>query len=250
MESVRFLKVRFDLIDLETACDLIAGRAREMAPFSYVATPNAQCIVRFNGGKAPAADAAWNDAWLSTNDSGPAELLARVLFGLELGRVTGADLTAALLARRIPATTPITILGGTEEMERRLRERYGLTTIRRMDPAMGLLNNPAEIERSARFIIDNPAPYIFLVVGTPQAEIVAQRVVQLGGGKGVGLCVGSSLNFLTGLAGRAPEWSRKLGLEWLYRLAASPRTHARRVFVQSAPLIWYALRARLRGQPT
>jgi exopolysaccharide biosynthesis WecB/TagA/CpsF family protein len=250
MESVRFLKVRFDLIDLETTLDLIAARAKAMAPFSYVATPNAQCIVRFNRGKAPAADAAWNDAWLSTNDSGPAQLLAKVLFGLDLGRVTGADLTAALLDRRITPDTPVTILGGTDEMEARLRARYGLTAIRRMNPAMGLLNNPAEIERSACFIIDNPAPYTFLVVGTPQAEIVAQRAVQLGGGKGVGLCVGASLNFLTGLADRAPDWVCRLGLEWLYRLAAQPRTHARRVFVQSAPLVWYALLARLRGQST
>jgi N-acetylglucosaminyldiphosphoundecaprenol N-acetyl-beta-D-mannosaminyltransferase len=154
------------------------------------------------------------------------------------------------LLERIRPDTPVTILGGTDEMEERLRARYGLTSVRRMNPAMGLLDNPAEIERSARFIIDNPAPYIFLVVGTPQAEIVAQRVVRLGGGKGVGLCVGASLNFVTGLADRAPKWAQRLGLEWLYRLVAQPRTHARRVFVQSAPLVWYALRARLHGRPT
>lgn len=249
METIRFLKVRFDLIDLDATLALMAQRANAMAPFAYVATPNAQCIVRRNSGKAPAADAAWDDAWLSTNDSGPAEALARILFGIRLGRVTGADLTAAVLDRLITPDTPITILGGSDEMEARLREMYGLKHIARMDPAMGLLENPAEIDRSARFIVDNPAPYVFLVVGTPQAEIVAQRAVQMGGGKGVGLCVGSSLNFVTDLTPRAPAWARRAGLEWLHRLAGSPRRHAKRVFVQSAPLLWLAIAARLRGQP-
>jgi exopolysaccharide biosynthesis WecB/TagA/CpsF family protein len=249
MTGVRFLKVRFDPMNVDEAVAQVSARAEGLAPFAYVVTPNAQGIVRRNAGTMPQADAAFEAAWLSTNDSGPAQFLAKALFGLRLGRVAGSDLTTALLERNIRPETPITILGGTEQLQERLQEIYGLRCVRRMNPAMGMLEKPEEIERSARFIIDNPAPYIFLVVGTPQAELVAHRVLQLGGGRGVGLCVGSALNFATGLSVRAPVWMRACGLEWLHRLLAAPRTHANRVFVQSFPLLWLALAARLGRRP-
>ena len=39
---------------------------------------------------------------------------------------------------------------------------------------------------------------------------------------GVGLCVGSALNFLTGRVKRAPPWIREANLEWAWRLAQRP----------------------------
>ena len=66
------------------------------------------------------------------------------------------------------------------------------------------------------------------------------------GAIGTGLCIGSSLRFLVGMAKRAPKFYRVAGLEWLYRLMADPIGHADRVFVQSFPLIPLMLRARFR----
>jgi N-acetylglucosaminyldiphosphoundecaprenol N-acetyl-beta-D-mannosaminyltransferase len=40
---------------------------------------------------------------------------------------------------------------------------------------------------------------------------------------------------------------RRLNAEWLYRLMQNPRRHARRVFVDSLPVLWIALKARYTG---
>jgi N-acetylglucosaminyldiphosphoundecaprenol N-acetyl-beta-D-mannosaminyltransferase len=244
-----FLKTRYDLIDLGQTVALIKARAAADLPFVYVATPNAQAVVRKNQGTEPDADAAWDGAWISTNDSGPVNAAARKLFKLDLGRVTGADLTVEMLNHHIPASTPLTLIGGDEALEDALQARYGFGRIARYNPPMGLRHDQGEIDRCARFIIDNPAPYTFLIVGTPQAEIVAHRAVEMGGGKGVGFCVGSAMHFAVGLTARAPLIFRTLGLEWLHRLALNPRRHFRRVFVQSLPVLGIALKARLAGRP-
>jgi N-acetylglucosaminyldiphosphoundecaprenol N-acetyl-beta-D-mannosaminyltransferase len=243
--SVQFLRVRFDLLDLAETARQVEARARSDAPFVYVATPNAQAVVRKNAGTDPLADKAWEGAWLSTNDSRVLALLSRWLFGRRLPVAAGSDLTERLFAQHIRPDDPVTIIGGDDALEAALRRRFGLTTIARHVPPFGILHKPDELDRCARFIVDHPAAFVFIVVGTPQSEIIAHKAKELGAGRGVGLCVGSSLNFVTGSVRRAPPLFRRLALEWLYRLMLNPRGHARRVFVQSGPVLWLAALARL-----
>ena len=42
------------------------------------------------------------------------------------------------------------------------------------------------------------------------------------------LCVGATIDFLAGEKPRAPVWMRRVGLEWLHRLASEPRRLAKR----------------------
>ncbi|MGC1304337.1 MAG: WecB/TagA/CpsF family glycosyltransferase, partial [Caulobacteraceae bacterium] len=146
--------------------------------------------------------------------------------------------------RAIRPDDPITIIGGSAEVERRLREQFGLTSIAWYDPPMGFGRDPVEVDRCAAFIRDHPARFVFIAVGAPQSDFVGRRTVELGGAVGVGLCVGGSLNFLTGLVKRASAFYRNASLEWLYRLLQNPRRHFRRVFFQSGPVLWIAARAR------
>ena len=44
----------------------------------------------------------------------------------------------------------------------------------------------------------------------------------------VALCVGATLDFLAGHKRRSPVWMRKVGLEWLHRVASEPRRLLRR----------------------
>jgi exopolysaccharide biosynthesis WecB/TagA/CpsF family protein len=235
-----FLGVPFTPLTLADAAARIAGR-RADAPFVFVTTPNAQHVVSVSRGNdlfARAHDA----AWMSLNDSKIMHMLSRRLFGEELPLAPGSDLTAWLFHHHIRPEDPITVIGGSEEVERLLRAQFGLRTLARYNPPMGFYNSPAEIDRCADFILAHPARYVFLAVGVPQSETVARRLIERGGATGVGLCVGSSLHFVTGVVQRAPAIFRRLGMEWAYRLLQNPRRHARRVFVDSLPVLWIALR--------
>ncbi len=64
--------------------------------------------------------------------------------------------------------------------------------------------------------------------------------------KGVGfLAIGRSLDFLTGFSQRAPDWMRKLGLEWLWRLIQEP-SHIKRVYLACFVFPWLVLKEKFK----
>lgn len=245
MSEVRrsFLGVGFTPLSLDDALGRIVRRPADR-PFAYVVTPNAQHTVAAHRGDARFL-AGQAGAWLVLNDSRILRLISRLLFRQDLPLCAGSDLVAALFACGVPASTPIVMIGGDAEVEARMRQRYGLSDIRRHNPPMGFHADEAEVRRCVDFVLRRPARYVFLVVGAPQSEVIAARLVESGRASGVGLCVGSALNFLTGVTPRAPQAWRTTNLEWLYRLARNPRGHFRRVFLESFPILWIALKTRI-----
>ena len=236
-----FLGVPFTPLGLGEAAARIAARAPG-APFAFVTTPNAHHTVHCARGD-HRFSIAHDRAWLVLNDSRILRLLSRRLFGQVLPMAAGSDLTVELFRDYISPDDAITIIGGTDEVETRLRTQFGVRTLARLTPPMGFYNDPAEIERCVDFILQHPARYVFLAVGSPQSEVVACRALERGGAVGTALCIGSSLLFVTGVVPRAPLIFRTLNAEWAYRLMQNPRRHARRVFVDSLPVLWLALKA-------
>jgi UDP-N-acetyl-D-mannosaminuronic acid transferase (WecB/TagA/CpsF family) len=53
-----------------------------------------------------------------------------------------------------------------------------------------------------------------------------------GKARGLALCIGASINFLTGVERRAPKWMQRIGMEWLYRLVHDPVRLAKRYLVR------------------
>ena len=235
-----FLGVPFMRLNLQEAAARIAGRPPN-TPFAFVTTPNAQHVVRVDGGDTRFSQA-HDRAWLVLNDSNILRMLSGWLLSRELPLATGSDLTVYMFAHHIHPDDFITIIGGSDEVERRLRERFRLHGLARFNPPMGFYNNPVEIDHCVDFILAHPARYVFLAVGVPQSEMIACRVLDRGGATGVGLCIGGSLNFATGVVRRAPAIFRRFNAEAAYRLLQNPRRHARRVFVESFPVLWIALR--------
>ena len=238
----RFLGVTFTPLDLEEAVTVIVARDPQAA-FAYVVTPNAQHVVAAHGGEARFVQGQAK-AWLVLNDSRILRLLSRWVFGADLPLAVGSDLVVRLFDVGMAADTPIVIIGGDADLETRLRRRFGLRRIARHEPPFGFYRDEAQIETCLDFIRRHPARYIFLVVGAPQSEMLASRLVGAPGLAGVALCVGSALNFLTGRIRRAPQIVRAANLEWAWRLAQRPVGHFRRVFIESAPILWIAVKER------
>ncbi|WP_374448318.1 WecB/TagA/CpsF family glycosyltransferase [Stella sp.] len=242
--EAEFLGQRLALLDVPEAAATIAARPPGL-PFAYVVTPNAQHFVRLGRLRDARFQAAYDAAWLRLSDSRVACVLARVLFGLHLKQAAGSDLTHHMLHHTVRRDDPVTVVGGSEELRRRLVEKFGLERLALHEPPMGLAGKPEEQQRCIDFVTAHPARYVFLAVGAPTSEYLAHRIAAAGGAVGVGLCIGSSLNFATGLVNRAPPVFRRFGLEWLHRLLINPRGHARRVFVDSLPMLLMVLRQRL-----
>jgi N-acetylglucosaminyldiphosphoundecaprenol N-acetyl-beta-D-mannosaminyltransferase len=244
--SLDFLGLRLSDVGLSAAAALIAARDPD-APFAYVVTPNAQHMVRL-AQDSGAWRKAYEKAWLVLSDGNVVPRLARLIHGLTLPQASGSDLTVAMLRDHIRADDPVTVIGGGDTLKRALEDRFKLSRLSVYDPPFGFIRDPAAVEACLQFIETHPARYIFLAVGAPQSELLGRAAVERGTLHGVALCIGGSLLFATGLISRAPVWVQKAGLEGIYRLMQKPRSHFRRVFVESLPVVWIILRARFGGR--
>lgn len=244
VEEASFLGQHLALLDVPEAAAVIAARPPGL-PFAYVVTPNAQHFVRLGWLRDARFQAAYDAAWLRLSDSRVACGLARLLFGLQLKQAAGSDLTHYMLHNTIRPDDAVTVIGGDETLRLRLVEKFGLRRLALHAPPMGLAGKPDEQQRCLDFVARHPARYVFLAVGAPTSEYLSHRIAAEGRSVGVGLCIGSSLHFATGLVNRAPPIYRRLGLEWLHRLLINPRGHAKRVFVDSLPMLLMVLRQRL-----
>lgn len=237
---VWFLNSAFDNIDSYTALERIVGRD-PAKPFQFVVTPNVDHLVRLrrDGILAPL----YAQAWLTVCDSKVLELMAS-LSGEDVDVTPGSDLTAALFEHAIQRDEPVTIIGGDGDVIEAVKARYGLTDVRWHEPPMGLRNNPEAIAECAAFVAANPARFVFLCVGSPQQEMIAEACKERGDCTGIGLCVGASLDFLSGKATRAPQWMQDQRLEWLHRLCEEPQRMWKRYLVDGPKVafLWWEWR--------
>ncbi len=227
-EKILFMGLHFDPLDLEALIDATNLHIRMDRDLTYVVTPNVDHMVRLE--KEPQLKPLYEAAGFSVCDSRVLELLAR-FEGKPLPAAPGADIVETLLREHIQEDDRIVVLGGGPDIIEGLVREFGLENIAWHDPPMGLRHNPVAIDAAARFLIKHNEGYAFLCVGSPQQEMVAKRAVEIGGGKGVALCCGASLDFLTGKVERAPLWMRKARLEWLHRLFSEPKRLWKRYLV-------------------
>ena len=161
--------------------------------------------------------------------------------GRRLPVITGSDLTAHLIARAAEQRLTIAIIGPTAADCAVLGNRYPGLNVEVHTPPMGFIRSEHEIQKCFDFVAKTQAPLIFLAVGMPQQEgILARHIADRPQVRGVGLCVGASIDFLTGKQRRAPVWLQKVGLEWLHRLLSDPRRLASRYLIE-CPRIFFLI---------
>jgi hypothetical protein len=137
---------------------------------------------------------------------------------------------------------PLVLIGGSARQAEILRQKYGLRALAHFNPPMGFIRDPAAVEQCLQFVeAHSPFRFCLLAVGAPQQEIVAQRLRARGRARGLALCIGASINFLTGDEQRAPVWMQQLGMEWLFRLLQAPHRMAKRYLLRG-PRIFALLR--------
>jgi N-acetylglucosaminyldiphosphoundecaprenol N-acetyl-beta-D-mannosaminyltransferase len=223
----------FDDLDIAQAASWIAARPAE-APFGYVVTPNADHLVRVS--RNPELRAIYRGAALCLLDSRVVGWLAR-LMGMPAPAIApGSDLTAHLLAHHLAPGERITIVGLSPVWLPALIARCGLAPPAHYNPPMGFDRDPVAFANTIAFVKANPARLVFLAVGSPRQEYLAAALAATGGVTGTGLCIGASLEFISGACRRAPRILQRWGLEWLFRFASNPRKLFRR-YVINSPLV-------------
>ena len=229
----RSLTLHLDDFDTDEFVRVAAGYGA--TSFDYVVTPNVDHVIRY-----------WDDAGFRATytDAGfillDSRLMARLLLltrGLRLPVCPGSDLVASLLPR-VAAADVVVLIGGSAVQAQELARRYGLQHLRHYEPPMGFIRNAAEVEATVQFVEQqSPFRFCLLAVGSPQQELLALAIKRRGVARGLALCVGGSVNFLTGVERRAPRWLQRLSLEWLYRLLQNPARMGPRYLVRGPRIL-------------
>lgn len=225
----RFLDVDFDRLTREEVLDRLA-RVDATEPFSYLVTPNVDHLVKLHRDEAHGLRGIVAGARYCLCDSRILARLARMK-KVELHVVTGSDLTAGLFAKVLRPGDRVAIVGGDSAMVQALAARFPSVELIHHAPPMGLLQNASAMQATADFVAAARARFSFLAIGFPQQELIAAMVARDPDARGMALCVGASLDFLTDRQRRAPQVMQRLGLEWAYRLSREPRRLWRRYLV-------------------
>lgn len=222
----------------------LLGRVAAMArgPYAYVVTPNVDHLIKLMDGRVESD--VYCAADLMVCDSRILAHLAR-LRGKVLAVYPGSDMTGDLLASDHDLT--IGVFGPDRAAFDDLVARYPRRRFTFIDAPMLTPGAPAwiaAVDEAARADWD----VLLACVSFPKQERFAHALRAAGRKTGVTLCVGASVDFLTGRQQRAPRLYQQLSLEWLHRLMTQPRRMFRRYVLEGPAIFGLFLRHEVLGR--
>ena len=181
--------------------------------YGFVVTSNVDRLIRYR--EDMAFRAVYDEADYVLLDSRFLSHLLRMLRGIHLRVCPGADLTASLFKSVVARGDTVILIGGSAIQARELARRFSLRNLQHYSPQMGFIHNQDAVENCLRFIEGHsPFRFCFIAVGSPQQELVAQKLKSRARARGLALCIGASIDFLTGTERRVPRWMQNIGMEW------------------------------------
>jgi N-acetylglucosaminyldiphosphoundecaprenol N-acetyl-beta-D-mannosaminyltransferase len=164
-------------------------------------------------------------------------------------QVRGPDLFLEVCRAAAKAGLPVYFFGGDErliaDLTARLRRDLPQLAIAGAEAPPVLPSRPvADADVVAR-LRDSGARIVFVGLGCPKQELWMQAYRPHLGAVLIG--VGQAFAIAAGHLGEAPPWIRRIGLEWLYRLASEPRRLWRRYLVSNSLFLALVMGEELRG---
>lgn len=241
----------FDFIDTDNLDDVVEALMASQPHdglLPVVATPNVDDLVKLQ--RPPFADLArfTRQARYVLPDGQPVVWASRYLHAPLTARLTGADLLPRWWQALTDNARPTLVVAPHAQVAEALSSTHRcLATV--VAPRLNAADPHSvaalatEVAQMANRI---EARVVMLGIGFPHQQRLAMALLQrpLAPTPLIAL-LGGSFDLFTGRTHRAPNWMRRHGLEWAYRLAREPRRLARRYLIDDlafAPLVWRAKR--------
>jgi len=240
--SIDVLGCRVDNVTMAESvawCDALIQAGRP----AYVVTPNAEIVMQAQ--RMPDLRRLINSSQLSIPD-GASLLLAGRMLGRPLReQVTGTDLSYELARLASRRGYRMFLLGAAEGVAQaaaaRLVARYpGL----QIAGTFGGWSRPeGDAETRAAVAAAAPVDILLVAYGAPwQERWIGRNAADLDVKLAMG--VGGVFDFIAGRVRRAPRWLRRIGFDWLFRLAVQPWRWRRQLTIPQ--FLWQVLLERAR----
>jgi N-acetylglucosaminyldiphosphoundecaprenol N-acetyl-beta-D-mannosaminyltransferase len=205
------------------------------------------CVTGVHGVMEAQADPAFrsilNHSFLTTPDGMPTVWLGHVRGFKNMTRVYGPDYMLALCQRSVVTGYRHFLYGGKEGVAEQLKAalvaRYpGLRIVGTYTPPFRALNPEEEHALTAQLEAARP-DVLWCGLSTPKQERFMYAYQHLPVKLMVG--VGAAFDLLSGNLQEAPDWTKRAGLQWLYRLYKEPRRLWRRYLWNNPRFLWYTM---------
>lgn len=230
----RFMTLDFADGDRPALLEQVVAMAR--GPYGYVVTPNVDHVIKLMDGRVP--EDIYRGAALMICDSRILAHLAR-LKGRRLSVYPGSDLTADLLAADHDLT--VGVFGPDRVAFNELTALYPRRRFTFIEAPMLMPGTPAW-DATVMSAAEAEWDVLLACVSFPKQERFAHALRVAGRPFGVTLCVGASVDFLTGRQQRAPKVFQQLSLEWLHRLLSQPKRMFRRYVIEGPAIVGWFIR--------
>jgi N-acetylglucosaminyldiphosphoundecaprenol N-acetyl-beta-D-mannosaminyltransferase len=182
-----------------------------------------------------------NRSFLSTPDGVPTVWLGHLHGFNHMTRVYGPDFMLNMCALSVERGYRHFLYGGrtgiAEELRTELTRRYpGLQIVGTYTPPFRPLNTEEEEDLRAQLEASR-ADILWCGLSTPKQE---RFMAAYSGRLPVKLMVGvgAAFDLLSGNLAEAPDWMKRSGLQWLYRLIKEPKRLWRRYLLNNPRFIW------------
>jgi N-acetylglucosaminyldiphosphoundecaprenol N-acetyl-beta-D-mannosaminyltransferase len=244
MTKINLGRFKVDALNQDEVISEIKGNLlKSLAPHILV-TPNAGHLKSINT-ELEISDI-YTSADLSLIDGWPIAVAAKNASRNKVQRVTGSDLLPKLFAE-LTKDIRIGIFGGSNEIKIRevLEHKYPNINIQIIDTSQWS-NSIYDVRRLRELVQHNALSIVLLCLGHPKQELLAKELKNYdwaGSRPDWIMCVGATIDFLTGDQKRAPKFFQVIGLEWLFRLLKNPKKFFSRYFKAVLPSIKLILKS-------
>jgi N-acetylglucosaminyldiphosphoundecaprenol N-acetyl-beta-D-mannosaminyltransferase len=205
-------------VSLDDAARWALEACRMAAPARLLVTLNPEIVIQAQTDAA--LERALQQAALTVADGVGIVWAARRAGHALPGRVPGVELTARILELG-GSDLRVFLLGGkpgvAERAARTAAERWGTVIA---GTQHGYFDRQADTATIVRQVHESRAQLLLAGLGEGQELFLQQHAAGWGCSMLIG--VGGTLDVLAGEAQRTPQWTHRLGLEWLWRVGADP----------------------------
>ena len=229
MTKINLGYFKVDALSQEEVMTQINVKLLKSVKPSILVTPNAGHLTNIFDN--PELSEIYSTAELSLIDGWPIAVAAKNASKLKITRVTGSDLLPELFTN-LTKDIRVGIIGGNNELliRQSLESRFPELNIQVIDTSQWT-NSVYDIRRLRELVQYNALSIVLLCLGHPKQELLAKELKNYdwaGSRPDWIMCVGATIDFLTGEQKRAPRFFQKIGLEWFFRLVINPKKFSQR----------------------
>lgn len=238
-ELINLLNVKYNNITIDTAIKKAVSllEKRDKANVFFL---NIDCL--YKAQKDEEYRNILNSADLVLPDGIGLKITARICEKEMRANCNGTDFSPLLMEKLAEEGYKIFFLGSREGVAEKAAEkiRKQIPGIQIVGTHSGYFNNDEEVIKK---INDLGANVLFVAMGVPfQEKWVARNREILNPQLCLG--VGALFDYLSGRIPRAPQFMRKMHLEWLWRIFIEPRRMFKRYIIDGAKLFWKVIKYR------